>query len=108
MRTGAENVALAIGLLVTCAIALLLPRSIEQFSVAYASFGLNLPVLTKIFLHHGYLLWLLPALVLAVWLFWPAHRRRILATYLVAIGGSLLVYAVAIVAMQLPAHQLSI
>lgn len=103
MKTRNDYIALAIGLLLTCASAIALPVIGKSFGDSLADFDAELPFL----LRHAYLLWLLPAIVFAVWLAWPAEKRRALITYLVAISGVTLAYAATVVAIQLEIHRLA-
>lgn len=103
MRTRNEYIALVVGLLLTCASAVVLPVFGKPFADSLLDFGAEVPFLVR----HAYLLWLLPAIVFVAWLCWPSGKRRVLLTYLVAIGGVALACIAAIVAIQLEIHQLA-
>lgn len=79
---------------------------VPQFQQVFASFGAELPLLTRLALEQHLWLWLLPVLVIAAWLFWPRPRQRSLAACLVGAGGLAIIVPLLILAMYLPILQL--
>ena len=67
---------LVVGLLCAVIAALLPMLVIPTFHEVFISFGAQLPQLTKVAVAYHLWLWLLPLLVVAARLFWPAKHRR--------------------------------
>lgn len=95
-----------IGLVCALLTALTPTMVIPQFQQVFSSFGAQLPLLTRIAIDQHLGLWLLPLLVIAVWLFWPRPKQRPLAACLVGAGGLVIIIPLLILAMYLPIFQL--
>lgn len=106
MPTINNKPALAIGMILAALVPAIASWVVPGFRETFASFGAELPLLTRFFVNHTVTLWMLPVLVLAAWLFWPRRERRGLAALLVG-AGSLLVFPVMVFAMYLPIFSLS-
>lgn len=107
MRSGGEKVALLVGVLCAIIAAAVPALVVPRFREVFESFGAELPFLTRLFMDHHYVLWLLPVLVIATWFFWPKVPHRSLAACLLGIGSLVLIVPVLVVAMYLPIFQLS-
>ncbi len=73
-----------------------------QFRLVFESFGAELPMVTNLFVHYNQVFWLLPALVIAAWFFWPTAQRRALAACLIGVASMVLVVPATVAAMYLP------
>ncbi len=93
---------LVVGLLCAVIAALLPMLVIPTFHEVFISFGAQLPQLTKVAVAYHLWLWLLPLLVVAARLFWPAARRRAKASCWIGVLGLVITVVVTTLAMYMP------
>ena len=93
---------LVVGLLCAIIAALLPMLVIPTFHEVFLSFGAQLPQLTKVAVAYHLWLWLLPLLVVAARLFWPAKRRRAKASCWIGVLGLVITVVVTTLAMYMP------
>jgi type II secretory pathway component PulF len=75
---------------------------VPKFSAVYASFGANLPLVTRIIIHYYLLIWIVPLAIFIVWRFWPGTQRRNFVVCMIGIGVSVAVIPTFVIAMYLP------
>jgi len=93
---------LVVGLLCAIIAALLPMLVIPTFHEVFISFGAQLPLLTKVAVGYHLWLWLLPLLVVAAGLFWPAKHRRSKASCWIGVLGLVITVVVTTLAMYMP------
>ena len=92
-------------LFMTCFPALILSIAAPRFGEVFASFGAALPWLSRMVVN-GYLAaWLLPILVVAVWLYWPNPKQRGFVVVAISLVSMMLV-PFYIIALYLPIFRL--
>jgi type II secretory pathway component PulF len=106
MRTRTEKAAGITGLVSGVAAALIPLRVVPEFSEVFRAFGADLPLITRVFVHHAWVFWLIPAAVLLAWFAWPNPRHRALAAALIGTVGLLLMVPTTVLAMYLPIFRL--
>ena len=90
------------------AMAALIPLLIlRYFDGVLLTFGAHLPLLTRVFMHHGYLLWLLPAGVLVAWLAWPHRRQRGGLAVSLGLAALIAMVPLTVIAVYLPIFKLA-
>ena len=93
---------LVVGLLCAIIAALLPILVIPTFHEVFISFGAQLPLLTKVAVGYHLWLWLLPLLVVAARLFWPAKRARAKASCWIGVAFLVITVVVTTLAMYMP------
>ncbi|QDH71485.1 hypothetical protein [Marilutibacter alkalisoli] len=86
--------------------ALILTAVVPNFRDVLASFGAELPWLSRAVMD-GYLVaWLLPACVAVVWFLWPKPRQRRIAVLAVGLISLLVVLPMCLLVLYLPIFRL--
>ncbi|GAB3361734.1 hypothetical protein GCM10027430_35730 [Lysobacter tyrosinilyticus] len=98
---------LAAGLSCALLSALATTLVVPHFAEVFESFGADLPLLTKLLVHYYLAMWASPAAVIAAWYFWPAPRRRGLASGLIGVATLVLSVPLFVVALYWPIFKLS-
>ena len=104
-RTGRWG--LITGLLCALLAASIVSVLVPNFKEAFASYGVGLPLLTRLVFSCHWAIWLLPVAVVAARWRWPAAPRRDFMAGLIGVLGSLALTPLAVVAMYLPIFQLA-
>lgn len=97
-----ERILWVTGLLTAAAAAALPALIVPYFRTTFASLGMALPFITRLFVHYNAVFWLLPALSLAAWLYWPTPHRRALVSCLIGSVSLVVMMPLLIAAMYLP------
>lgn len=102
MATRKDRMLMAAGLFCAILAAAVPTAATPYFVGVYESFGAGLPVLTRLLVDYGAVVWLLPVLVMLAWFARPNSDRRGLAPLLVGIIGLFVVVPTSVYALYVP------
>lgn len=97
---------LVIGLLCSIVAAAIPVAATPGFLSVAQSFGIELPVIARLFVDHGAVFWVLPVLVLLAWFKWPNPKRRGLIAMLIGMLALAVIAPIAFFVLYLPVLQL--
>ena len=111
MRTADETWMLVSALLCSLMTALMINLIVPKFKEVFDNFGAELPLLTRLFVDAGWVLWLLPLVILVAWksIRNDATRanRHGKIVLLIAIGVGAVLIPLTLIAMYLPIFQMA-
>ncbi|MCF7221868.1 hypothetical protein [Marilutibacter chinensis] len=102
MTTRKDRIGMTVGLFCAILAAAVPTAATPYFVGVYDSFGASLPVLTRLLVDHGAVVWLLPVLVMLAWFARPGSDHRGKAPLLVGMVGLFAVVPVTVYALYVP------
>jgi hypothetical protein len=102
VRARAERWMFGIGLVSALGTAAFLSVLVPKFAQVFVEFGVDVPWAPALRVRVYPAAWLLPAVVLGVWLRWRRREHRGLIACAIGVGGALTLFPILIVALYLP------
>lgn len=91
MRTSTNKILFALGLLSALAAAGIPLLVLDRFIQTLQSLDNEIPVITQLYLRYHQFIWILPILILAIWLIWPKSSKSAMFSCLLGAFGMIAV-----------------